>query len=554
MRKRGEALALLALAAALTLPFLTKAFHVDDTYYLRISENVLANPLDPFAGTIDWWDRPLPIWELASNPPLLAYYLAPVAAWSGFGEPALHLAMLPFLWLLGLSVLVLARRFSGSPWLAVLFVTTSAGVMASVNVMRDVPVMALASAAVACVVVGTDRSDWRRVALGFGIAGLALLTRFNALLLLPLLVLYPLLKARLRLALWVILPLGLLGLWCVHNWFVYGEVQLIAQLQRGHNRPGRSWANNLCTLPVVVGSLLFLSPALVWRATASRDRVMLAGVAGAMVLAALGTWLFLGSAADAQFWLWSVLGSSLIGACLAVGLRGASPLLRDPRHHAAGDALFLLAWLGIQLVFAVWFVPFQAVRHLLPALPPLVLLALRGLGSRTGTSEGGMQGAQRGLLMTLVGLQAAVAFAVAVADSDYAESYRDFARHARARIASEAGDVWFLGEWGWLYYAEREGLHKLHTTGPYPAVGDILIIPANVAKGSVLKRLPRLAKRLHKVDEVHYAGRTPLRTMHRSGAGFYALYARLPRGGPASVPYRWLPGSAVETFEIHEMR
>jgi hypothetical protein len=75
-----------------------------------------------------------------------------------------------------------------------------------------------------------------------------------------------------------------------------------------------------------------------------------------------------------------------------------------------------------------------------------------------------------------------------------------------------------------------------------------------VDKGAVLERTPRLRERLLKLDEILYTGRTPFRTMHTAGAGFYAMRSRRGAGHTPSVPYRLLPAAPLEVFEIHQVR
>ena len=55
---RRERWAVVAFVGLLTLPFLGKSFHIDDTFFLRVTENIVADPLDPYGGTFDWWNRP----------------------------------------------------------------------------------------------------------------------------------------------------------------------------------------------------------------------------------------------------------------------------------------------------------------------------------------------------------------------------------------------------------------------------------------------------------------------------------------------------------------
>jgi hypothetical protein len=544
--------ALVLLVALLTLPFLGKPFHIDDTFFLRVTENIVANPLDPYAGELDWWDRPLSLFRIDSNPPLLNYYLAPFAAVSNFSEVALHFAMIPFHLLLAAAMLVLGRRFTAHRWWALAFTMTSVGVVVSGNVMRDVPAAAFGAAAIAAMVTGTDRSDRRLLFAGCALAGCAMLTKYSALLVLPILAAYPILQGRWRLCLWILVALALPALFAIHNLWVYGEIHFLAQLGRGYNSPGHGWQDNLSGLPVVAGSLLFLLPALWLRSAAIRDFVALGG----SIAAALAAWWlvqqYLGGAADWQYLLWATTGSALLFLCALAGLRGAMPPSEDAR-----DAIFLCFWLAGPLLLSVAFVPFQAVRHLLPALPPMVLLAFRHLEMSGGVRKKW----DRTVLGILLASQVAIASLVARADADFAAVYRDFASRARETAAELVGTgtplsargVWFLGHWGWMYYAEQAGLQKLHSTGPYPSPGDFVVVPEYVDKGRVLERVPRIAARLEQVDQVVYSGRIPIRTMHPMGAGFYALFSGSPRSDRPPVPYRFGGSAPLEIFDLYRL-
>ncbi|MFQ5415711.1 MAG: glycosyltransferase family 39 protein [Myxococcota bacterium] len=371
--------ALLLLVAFVTLPFAGKPFHVDDTFFLRVTEAIVADPLDPYGGELDWWDRPLPLFDIDSNPPGLNYYLAPVASVTNFSELALHLAMIPFFALFAVSVWSLARRFTRHPMWSVAFVMTSAGVVVSGNVMRDIPSAALGVGAVAAAVAGTDRDDRRLWLLGGLLAGTAILTKYSALLLLPLLAAYPILAGKPRHCAWIAVPVGLLGLWFLHNLWIYGEVHFLGQLGRGYTSPGHGWRDNLCGLPVVAGSLLYLLPVLAWRSAATGDRLALAGaLASGLACWGLVQWYMVGGS-DAQYLFWATTGGALLFVCGLSGVRGSAPLLRSGGDRAARDSLFLLLWLLAPLLLSVLFVPFQAVRHFLPALAPCVLLAFRHL-------------------------------------------------------------------------------------------------------------------------------------------------------------------------------
>jgi hypothetical protein len=294
------------------------------------------------------------------------------------------------------------------------------------------------------------------------------------------------------------------------------------------------------------------------RSVANRDRWVLGG---SLAVALAGWWLverYTSGGAGVQFLLWSLTGTALIFVCTAEGVREALPLLRDRRNPEASDSLFLVAWLLGPPLFSTFSVPFQAVRHFLAALTPLVLLGFRYLRTRGGVAAN----LDRVTLAALLIVQTAVTFLVARADADFADVYRDFASRAREELATDRADstggagasVWFLGHWGWMHYAEKAGFRMLHVTGPYPEIGDYVIAPAYADKGHVLSRLPSIAERLRKLDQVVYPGRIPIRTMHPSGAGFYAMFSRRGPDRRPRVPYRFEGLAPLEYFELYEVR
>ena len=544
--KRGDAILVGCGAVALALPFLDKAYVIDDPLMLRISESLLRDPLDPFAGIFDWASLVLPLRDVATNPPLISYYLAPFAALSDYSEVVLHAAMLPFLALFALSVLSLATRFTSSPRLATLFAVTSPGILVSINVMQDVPNAALTAAAVAAFVAGTDRRSHRLLWLGSLLAGLAVLIKYSAAIVVPLLALYALIRGRARLALWSLGPLLAFGLWCAHNLGVSGEFHFLNVAARASGALV-NWRPNLLAVPLVVGSLLFLAPAVVWRGLERRDAVLLATAAFACAAFGWGIRAFSRGEADAQYLLWSLAGVVLLASCAVEGLRSGWPWLRQRSDREAADSLFLFAWVCAPLLFSSIFPPFQAVKHLLPALPPLVLLAFRYLGG-TPASRGRALGI--GLTALLV-LQLSTALLVAAADYERGAAYRDFASQVRTRWGADRR-VWFVGHYGWYFYAKRAGLHQIHPSGARPGPGDLVIWPAQVNRGRSLPTPQSLGLELEAVDRIEYRGEVPARTMSRGGAGFYALLRGRP-GRRVVVPYRFFDDSPLEVFEVYEV-
>jgi hypothetical protein len=143
-----------------------------------------------------------------------------------------------------------------------------------------------------------------------------------------------------------------------------------------------------------------------------------------------------------------------------------------------------------------------------------------------------------------VGAQAIVAFAVAAADYEYANTYRGFAREAK-RLVQPGREVWFQGNWGWQRYALSAGFTLLAQHGALPRPGDLLIVPERVHKGE----LPAgLEPRLSLVQEKTYRGRIPIHTMDGfQHASFYAVVGRL-------APYFFTRDRTLETFKVYRVK
>ena len=163
----------------------------DDPSYLDHARRIAAHPLDPYGGTTVYAYQVVPAIENVS-PPVLPSWLAAGMAVVGDCVWALKLWMSPFALLLGSSVWSLAKQMTPGHTAAVFWmVMTGAPVLASFNLMQDLPAQSLAMAALAVLLntrsgaAGGLRSwrlqDWMTV-VGTGLlAGLALETKYTML-------------------------------------------------------------------------------------------------------------------------------------------------------------------------------------------------------------------------------------------------------------------------------------------------------------------------------------------------------------------------------------
>ncbi|MFH1679403.1 MAG: hypothetical protein ABIH26_02020, partial [Candidatus Eisenbacteria bacterium] len=450
-------LILLGICAALLsgIPFLGKPFHIDDVHFLSVAERIGTAPLDPYGFEIHWTDDPESIFK-TWNPPLLSYWLAPWVAAFGRNEIALHTAVLPFLALFGGAAGALAGRFSrGSPW-AALFPVLGPAVLVSGNVMLDIPAAGLGAAAVALVVLGTDRGR-RPLVLGGGIlAAFALLTKYSSAAILPMIFLYPLIgrgRGRGNAFLAVLPALLLLALWSAQNVVAHGEIHALHLLGR---RTGETWIRSpleKARLGVAaLGATFFLAPLLLARDLGDRRWKAAGSAVAAGLIVALG---FRG-ASPGGGGPFSLLATASGGALLFLVFTRGAPA-EDRRDRA-----LLLYWAAAPLLFSAFFAPFQAVRHLVPALVPLSLLAF-STGSPRG--KGGTFAAA-----LVLAFQAGAGVIVGTADAEQAGVYRTFAREEIPRLDREGVEVWFAGHWGWQHYAEDAGLTAITMSGRGPAL------------------------------------------------------------------------------------
>src|SRR6516165_1925392 len=132
-----------AVLAALA-PFLNKAFHIDDPLFLWIAQQISMHPGDPYGFAANWYVSSQPMYSIMQNPPLSSYYMALMASFLGWSEPAMHGAFLVPAVAAVLGTFFLACRFCKSPLIAALLLLfTPVFLVSATGVMCDVWLLAL---------------------------------------------------------------------------------------------------------------------------------------------------------------------------------------------------------------------------------------------------------------------------------------------------------------------------------------------------------------------------------------------------------------------------
>src|SRR5258706_4807276 len=149
MSRDARALLLLSVVVlATTIPFIHRAYFVDDYYFVTMAKGILANPWRPYdfksddagIGNVGWerGQRPRMV-----NPPLFHYFLAGVMAAWGEEPWKLRTASLLFSFVALFSMYYLGKRFVPDPLApAVLMAVCPAYWLTSYSLLIDTALLA----------------------------------------------------------------------------------------------------------------------------------------------------------------------------------------------------------------------------------------------------------------------------------------------------------------------------------------------------------------------------------------------------------------------------
>ena len=520
MRARLSSLAAVCIVVGCLVPFLGKAFHVDDPLFLWSARQIIARPGDFFGTTVNWLGTESPLSEVTLNPPLASYYAALVIALGGDGEVVLHSAFLVFPLLVVLGILALARQLEvDGPTAALAATLTPVFLVSSTNVMSDVMMLAFWVWAIDQWMRGVRETRAAPLVRGGVLAALALLTKYFAISLVPLLASYTLAAAaagkRIRVRVWapaLAIPLLVLGLYELYTLALYGEPHFSSAMnyaQRARRFLGFSLPGSTLTGFAFAGgcaaSALFFAP-LVW----SRRALVAWIAAGLLVGAGLATMPSVGiyrlKAEGSPAWLliaqlavFVTTGGSIFGLALA-----------DVWRRRDSTSVLLALWVLGTFVFAAFLNWSNNGRSNLPMLPAVGLLIARQLNSRAPGFRAPVA----------VALAASLVLAVAVtdADRDVANAAREAAKQAADRYGEDENPLWFTGHWGFQYYMQERGARAIDVKRSFLRPGDRVVYPSNNANRVAL---PKGSSR--RIDVLEIAPPRQLTTIGAQvGAGFYS--------------------------------
>jgi tetratricopeptide (TPR) repeat protein len=537
---RGSLWLVLATLACL-LPFVDKAFHIDDVSFLWTARQIGVDAADFYGFRVNCSGRETAMTTCMAAPPLAGYYLAGGAALAGWSERALHLVyLLPALAaVLGSYALAasLCRHPGLAAWLTLL---CPVFVVSSTSVMSDTLLLACFVWALALWHSGLARGSAARLAGAAVCVALAALIKYFGASLLPLLFAQGLAQRR-RVgawALWLLLPVAALAAYQAITSALYGQALLSeAGSFSGGFRAERGlplWAWGVTTLSFGGGCLATVAFCGPWCWSRRWLGLGLAAVAaGLLGLAHAGQ---LGSfpLVDAGAPRWTLLAQ--LGVWLLAGLSILGLVVADLRQRRDAGSLLLGLWLLGTLAFAGLFNWSVTARAILPAAPAAAILAVRRLEARGVLAPG----RKRRALAAPLALGAALSLAVAHADYAWAGSARQAARRVAQLYGQGSGTLWFEGHWGFQYYLEALGGRAVDWLAARPRPGERLVIPGNNTNTFLMPQVLSLQAGL--------AMRSPrwLASMHRAvGAGFYSDV-----WGPLPFAVGRVPAERYLVFEV----
>jgi hypothetical protein len=360
-------------------------------------------------------------------------------------------------------------------------------VLPALNLMLDVPALALGLCAFRLYLDAADAIDqtpsaaYGLAAATGALAAVASQTKYTALLLPAVLLGHALLFRRLRL--WAVLSGVAAALFVCWEWFVaarYGVSHFVYHYHANHTlwTAKLAFATPLLSLVGALGSGLLLLGLVALRRARGATRAA-AGVAAAFLAVALvpeAAATFAPGSTDGgepltlAFLLFAALGAATL---VTLGLAGGRML-----REASRLEVFLLYWLALEVAGYFAMSPFPAARRVL-GLFVASTFVLGRLATRT------LPASEQRRLLRLPLLANALAgllfFGVDFHEARQTQRAVELARDwIRPRLAP-GERVFYVGHWGFQYYAERAGMRAAVDRQFYKRTilraGDFLVVP-----------------------------------------------------------------------------
>lgn len=525
-------LILTAVTLACLLPFIGKAFHIDDPLFIWCARHIQSDPFNFYGFNLNWDGHEASMAAVTQNPPLAAYYLALVGSLLGWSETALHAGFLLPALALVLGTYCLGRNFCSQPlWAALATVAAPVFLLSSTSVMCDTMMMAFWVWSVFFWMEGFKTGNPVKLGVAALLIAACSLTKYFGISLIPLLLAYSLLEQR-RIGRWLVylcLPVLALAFYQWLTYRLYGRGLLLnalayaTQLRVGGELPSKLLAG----LAFAGGGMVMLLPAapILWDRKKLAAGVFMVVMVGLIVstLDKLGEFQVING--GNVNWLFVIQISLLVTAGTSLVFLVAADWLRQKTPTSA----LLGLWVAGTFVFACavnWTV---SGRNILPMIPAVSLLLIRRLEARDFFREW----RSTRLLLGPLGVSLLIALLVARADYRLADSARTAASFMTQKLGVAPGAIWFEGHWGFQHYMEKLGAKALDRHDLHLSSNDLIVVPTH---NSYLFPLPE--DQVEPWSEHEFTASKWLSTMS-AGAGYYS-------DGWGPLPYVFCPAPAEQ--------
>jgi 4-amino-4-deoxy-L-arabinose transferase-like glycosyltransferase len=421
------------------------------------------------------------MWVANYNPPLMSYFLAGVAALFGWNEIILHLACLAVAFTAAAGIYSLAKMWCERPLLAtVVAIFTPVFLVSSTTLMCDVLMLTFWIWALVFWerALASGQGRWQFIGAG-ALAGLAVLTKYGAVTLLPLLPLMSILRTR-KLGWWWLagaaVPWIMMAAyeWMTAGMYGRGLLSVAAGFAQSHPSEfvGGWMAREIVGLAFAGGCLLPLlcfAPCLwQWRALLKGSAVIFGALLALVWLGGdLGLFTPLTNSEAFNHWGFRLQVILLTaGGLHCLLLIGAEIWQRRDRV-----AVTLALWIISGLFFAMVLNWMVNARSFLPIVPAAAILLVRRLGAMRGNLPAG------GWLLWPLVPSAAITLSLMLADYQLANSSRTAAEQITAQYQPANHKLWFEQHMGIQYYLEELGGQPLDCERSVFQPGDIVVVP-----------------------------------------------------------------------------
>ena len=418
------------------------------------------------------------MWVANYNPPLMSYFLAGVASLFGWNEIVLHLACLAIAFTAAAGIYSLAKMWCEWPLLAtVVAIFTPAFLVSSTTLMCDVLMLSFWIWALVLWerALGSEQNWWKYVG-GGALAGLAVLAKYSAMTLLPLLLALSILRTRKLGGWWVGMAVPLIVVagyeWMTDQMYGQGLLSAAGHYSQSHQFgfSGGWKAKGIIGLAFAGGSLLpllFFVPRL-WRwRTLFAASILIFGLLSGVFwlygdLGLIHPWL---NFETSKHWIFQLQVMLLTAGGLQLLLLAGAEAWQ--RRDAVSITLAL--WIVNIFFFATVLNWTVSARSFLPAVPAAAILLVRRLKARRENAV------KFGGWLPLAPA-AAITLSLLMANYQLANSARTAAKRIANQYETTDHKLWVEGHGGFQYYMEKLGGQQVDIEQSLLLPGDIVVV------------------------------------------------------------------------------